>query len=109
MQQVVGVFGADDGLSLGAPFQPSARRQRDVGQSAESRRAVARLDVGVWLLSRLDAIEKITSVKVRNTAVGPVTLHFQGLHAGRPILELVATLGHDVQAIPIDVDFRADA
>src|SRR6266568_9578594 len=49
-------------LALDVPFQPRAGAQRDVAEDASRRRAMNELDVALWPLALLHAIEHIGDV-----------------------------------------------
>src|SRR6266571_1376867 len=62
-------------LALDIPFQPRAGAQRDVAEDASRRRAMNELDVALWPLALLHAIEHIGDV-IRKSVV--YLLHFHG-------------------------------
>ena len=69
LEQVVGFLVVGDALGLRVPVEAGPGGQRHVGQECEARRAMARLDIAMGPLPRLDAVEKVADVQ--NRQVGP--------------------------------------
>ena len=69
MQQLIGLLAVREPLCLRVPFEPHPRRERDVGQMGECRRAVSLFDVGIRPFAALDAVEKIAGGLLIEVAV----------------------------------------